>query len=307
MPSQLSPLRVCTPAIASQPHLVLHFDVNKTLIASDKANNKDVEIVINEMLATNIKACWDETILKPISYESYIKGKLLPGDECDLKLRRNRNQLLHHFIDYLHSSDHPLYSEAVKIGDAARQVLQNAKGDVFPSFYRLIDELDKRELSYSIILRSFGEEVFDVADKIESFSSISFSQNGEMHQGSLCILEKEYESPQAIYKVFTEHGNLAIRDDWNSWMLGGKKPEYGKPIFINSEDTATLSMFLDDNIVLDDNPDYNIVGPKDSKTGIPIPASTLANSGQLVRVNTLNAILDENYFVKQIDTALEKR
>lgn len=36
-------------------HLILYFDINKTLIASDKAGNKSVTDVINELLAENMR------------------------------------------------------------------------------------------------------------------------------------------------------------------------------------------------------------------------------------------------------------
>jgi hypothetical protein len=298
-------LTTASSIFACQPHLILHFDVNKTLIASDKANNKGVENVINEMLASNFKACWEESIVEPISFEDYVKEILFPGDECDLELKSKRNRFLQHFIKYLHDSNHPLFPEAIKISDTVRQILQDTQGTVFPSFYRLLGELDRNEKSYSIILRSFGEEVFDVANEIESLSAISFSQLGEMHQGKLFIKYNEYESPQAIYEALAE-GNSAIRDDWSFWMNGKKKCQYGKPFYVDSGDTKTLSIFFDDNIHLDNRED-NIIGSMDSKTGTPIPVSDLGDLGQLVRVNTLDAILNDLYFVKLINNALENR
>ena len=53
------------------PHLILHFDVNKTLIASDQTENKSLEDVINEMLSRKYSSCWDERVLKPISFARF--------------------------------------------------------------------------------------------------------------------------------------------------------------------------------------------------------------------------------------------
>src|ERR1700730_7016774 len=91
------------------PHLILHFDINKTLIASDKTENNSIENVINELLCRKYSACWDETLQEPITFDEYVRMVLLPGAEHDVKLKEERLVYLVHFIDHLRSHHHPLY------------------------------------------------------------------------------------------------------------------------------------------------------------------------------------------------------
>ena len=52
-----------------QGHLMLHFDINKTLVATDCAGGKpDVDMVVQELLAEKTFACWAEQLDSPISY-----------------------------------------------------------------------------------------------------------------------------------------------------------------------------------------------------------------------------------------------
>lgn len=62
--------------------------------------------------------------------------------------------------------------------------------------------------------------------------------------------------------------------------------------------SEVLSLFFDDNL------DENIVSLIDVTTGEPIAIETLVKSGQAIRVNTLEAILDRDYYLKQVERAL---
>ncbi len=290
----------------AEPHLLLNFDINKTLIAQDKATNKSVEDTLNQLLAEKTKACWDDTLLEPISYQRYV-GILLPGREDDLPLKKRRLEYLNHFVDHLKDQNHLLYQEVASTYHTALNILQESGGKVFPSFYRLINELDKKDISYSIILRSYGVEVFEVAEEIKLFQNKVFSRFGTFREGKLSTMESEkmHEEPYAVYEVLRSSGHLAIQDDWKHWVKGKMEGKYGKPFYIDQEDPDTISFFFDDNIYLDDRKE-NIVAPINAKTGEVIPISSLITSSQIVSVDTLEAILDENYFLDLIEKALKE-
>ncbi len=158
------------------PHLILNFDINKTLIASDKAGKKSVEDVLNELLAEKYSARWDESLQEEMTFDVYIKHILIPGPEDNSELNKQRKLYLQHFIDYLLTHDHPLCESALADYGSALRSLQISKGTIFASFYHLIRDLDAKEISYSIILRSFGDEVLEVKNEINAHYKTIFNR-----------------------------------------------------------------------------------------------------------------------------------
>jgi len=284
----------------STPYLMLHFDINKTLIASDRAGGKSTENVLNQLLSAKYQDCWDSSIEEAISYDDYVRNVLFPGPEYDLELKKQRKNYLDHFVGYLRERNHPFYPECIKTYNAALKVLQNSKGDVFPSFYRLLEELERRNISYKIILRSFGEEVFEIAEEINANYKDIITNFGSFKKGTLILDSHEVGcNPTAIYEALRSAGHAAIRDDWQYWMEGNMDGKFGKPFFLDQSDNNTLSFFFDDNIYLDDR-EKNIVAPIDAKTGKPIAIAELAALHRVICVDTLEAILNERYFVNLI-------
>ena len=291
--------------LSAEPHLILHFDINGTLIASDKAGNKTVGDMLNALLAEKYAACWDDSILEPITFDSYVREFLVPGAKDDLLLKAERTALLSHFLDYLHVHNHSLYPSVKSNYDFAMSHLNASNRIVFSSFYHMIDELDKMEISYSIILRSFGHEVFEVRDEMDGIFGGMFHQSGKFRAGSLYLDEEHaIDDHGAIYHAIRHSGHMAIHDDWNHWTNQGMRVDYAKPFLIDMEDPTTLSIFFDDNIRLG-NPDTNIISPRNMRTSESIPIDDLVKSKQAVRVDTLEAILNEDYFLNCVKAALE--
>jgi hypothetical protein len=287
------------------PHLILHFDVNKTLIASDKTENKSVEDVINELLSKKHSAYWDETQREPLTFEAYVNRILLPGDEHNIQLKFERLAYLIHFIDYLRERQHPLYSTVVEEFNLVLETMKKGQGNVFPSFYHLISELNQRGLSYTIFLRSFGKEVFEIEHEINSVANQLFTIDGVFQAGILHLNGREALSgAAAIYQFFSSKEHGVIRDDWSYWVKGKMEASYGKPFYIDQEDKTILTLFFDDNVKRNSN-EKNIVAPLDSKTGEFLSITQLIQSKQIIPVNTLEAILNERYFIEHVEGALQ--
>lgn len=286
------------------PHLILNFDINKTLIASDKTENKSIEDVINELLTRKYFACWDKTVLEPISFDAYVRTVLLPGDEHNIKLKEERLVHLIHFIDYLREHQHPLYPTVYKEFTTILETLKGAQGNIFPSFYRLIAELDQNEIPYTLFLRSFGKEVFEVKTEINSVLKDVFKIDGMFRKGALHINGKGIlTNSQEIYDFFCSKEHAAIHDDWPYWVAGEMKAKYGKPLFIDQKDKDFLAIFFDDNVKINST-DKNIISPIDCKTDETLSIPHLIQSRQIVQVNTLDAILNERYYVELVQEAL---
>lgn len=286
----------------AEPHLILNFDINKTLIASDKTENKSLEDVINEMLSRKYFACWDSTILEPITFDQYVRTVIMPGEEHDKELKIARLVYFTHFIDYLKEHDHPLYSVVLNEFNKVIETLQGAY--IFPSFFRLMDELDQRGVSYTLFLRSYGKEVFEVKNEINEQLNHLFQVEGQFRKGVLYINgEEPLTTPETIYSFFNSKKHAAIHDDWPYWMEGEMFAKYGKPFYIDLEDRDTLTLFFDDNIKLDSF-EKNIIAPINSQTGEAISIPFLLKSKQMIFVDTLEAIVNENYFIERIQESL---
>lgn len=292
-------LIVTMPLVGEElPHLILYFDINKTLIASDKVGHKSVEDVLNELLAEKYKARWEESLPKEMTFEAYVKECLVPGSKENPDLKKKRRSYLHHFVDYLLENHHPLYPTVLNEYEATLAHLKASQTIVFTSFYALLDDLDRKGVSYSVVLRSFGEEVFDVKNEIGAVRGGMFSQTGKFREGRLLLGESKFEGSYDIYHQLRRIDHAAIHDDWNYWNEHGMAAKQGKPFYIDRTDTETLSIFFDDNIC------DNIIAPIDVATGELIPIEELIGSGQAVRVDTLKAIVDTDYFKDRVQAAL---
>jgi hypothetical protein len=297
---------IVLPVFCETPHLMLYFDVNKTLIATDKAGGKSLENVLNGALASKYKYRWDATITEPVSYENYIRDNLLPGPAHDLELKKKRKAYLDHFVDYLEEQNHPLYPEVQSIYAIALEKLKNSKESVFPSFYQLLKRLDQEKISYTLFLRSFGSELFEIAEEINTVCGNIFMNSGSFIEGRLVIAgEIVGNDISEIYAVLRSSTHMEIQDDWKYWMSGETASAFGKPFIIDQSDPSILGIFFDDNIDLN-NTEKNIIAPIDVSSKLPISIQELIKRNQLVCVDTLNAILNDNYFVELVNQALSE-
>lgn len=290
----------------NSPHLILYFDINKTLIASDKAGNKSVDDVVNELLGEKYEACWDESLEDPVTFDVYVNKILVPGPKDDEGLRSQRKFYHQHFIEYLQAHNHPLCETVLQEYTDVLTVLSTSNGAVFNSFYSLLNHLDQKEISYSVILRSFGEEVFEVKDEINTLHKMLFSQTGQFCEGSLLLDgNKLIEDSDAIYTQLRRIEHTAIHDDWNYWNKNKMAAKNGKPFYIDRKDNETLSIFFDDNIDENDSK-FNIIAPLNVANGELISIEELVESGQAIRVDTLKAILNDNYYINHVEEAIQK-
>lgn len=288
------------------PHLILYFDINKTLIASDKAGNKSVNDVVNELLAEKYKAYWDEFLEVPVTFDVYVNTFLVPGPKDNEELKIRRKFYHQHFIEYLQLYTHSLYKTVLQDYENVLARLKTSNSNIFNSFYCLLNHLDQKEISYSVILRSFGKEVFEVKDEINTLHKKIFNQTGKFREGNL-ILEGSnlIQGSRAIYTQLRRIEHTAIHDDWEYWNRNKTSTKTGKPFYIDDKDTETLAIFFDDNINENDS-NFNIIAPRNAANGELIPIEKLVESGQAVRVDTLKAILNSNYYIDHVENAIEK-
>ena len=289
--------------------IILNMDVNNTLIATDSSADRNLDQTLNYLLAGEFVYLWSSELTEPISYRAYVEEYLAPGDADDLEVKRRRKILFSQFLSFLQKNSHPLANEV----SVSYQNLKNKLKDcvVFPSFLNLIAWLKKEELPYRIVLRTFGGDIdLVVASIAETFPHEDFCARGKFEKGVLHLAKQSEEFSldqwEKIYDfITTAPAHVALQDDWKIWVDKHRMREFGKKFFLNSEDGETLSLFFDDNVNTDATSLHNIVDPVDVKTHEHLDIAELIAEKKLFRVNTYQAIIDDDYFIKLVSEAIE--
>ncbi len=297
---------VFTFTYANHPKLILHFDINQTIIASDPSGNRNVESVINHSLAQRYKDLWNNKTTIKKSYYNYVFEDFLPGTRKDKQLKAKRTKTLKNFVNYLKDTDSIFYPEANILFHQCLEKINSSNTIIFKSFYKLIDYLNEKKIPYSIIIRTFGNDIQKVTEEIEKNTSISFSRDkyniadNQLFMNGVLI----YNDMSSIYNFFVKSDHLAIQDNWYKWNQNEEISRFGKKFPISFRDNNTISLFFDDHVEEDYNSFHNVVAPIDVETNNLLDVHSLVKKKLIFKVNTVDAILDDNYFIKKVNDAL---
>jgi len=287
-------------------HLILHFDVNKTLIAIDPAGGKDQPIVLNQLLSEEYSDRWDPELTSPITFRAYVHQYLVPGEKNDPVIKELRKHYTGNFISWLEEQNHPYFSKAQQEYDFLKEKLEGVF--VFESFYRLLELLEKTNTKATVILRTFGSDIPDVTAEIEKrYSPANFTLFGEFRNGVLCADDSFYDSPESIQDLLKDHRWGAIHDHHSCWISHKKGKDCGKLFPYSLRDPASHEIFFDDNVELGSTKGTNIVNPVCIDAEEDLSVDDLAKQIRVVRVNTLKAILDENYYINLVEDSLQRK
>ena len=282
-----------------KPRLLLHFDMNGTIIAIDAAGGKTNHEAVMAALADAYTARWDDKLDHPISYSEYVNEYLLPN-----KSKQERHEQIFNFLLYLDKRKEPKAQQAHEQYEQAIAKLQHQKTLILSSFYALLEFLEMNGYDFSIIIRTFGKELDSVIKEIELRTHLSFMNHHLYFKNGLCFRQDSNEPIVDLYGFLKENKHVTIRDDWASWHSHQEKAAFGKPFPIDEQEHSIHSMFFDDNIRTDLPFDKNIVHPMDPSHSTPLAIAPLIQSHTLVPVNTLHAILDEDYYIKEVQQSL---
>lgn len=294
-----------------KPQLILHFDVNRTLIMVDPVGGKSTSDCIMNTLADIYTDKWDDRVLEPICYSDYIRKYVLPGSEAqDPSLKRLRSQKIAQFLNFLIETNHHL-AKNVK-GDFVRvlEKLEKQSTLVLTSFYRLLGYLEENEYQYSIVLRTFGSDLKEVMDDIEGqMHSDFFSAQGVFKEGKYHLdtsSDLAAMGVAAFYDFLKNNPHVAVQDDWAPWNRSGKMQAFGKLFPIDLEDRSVVSIFFDDNVVIERNGFENIVNPVNVQTMQMMDVYELIQNHRIFVVDTMEAIEDDGYYIRLVQQALER-
>ncbi len=302
-------------AMETKNKLVLHLDVNRTIIALDKKQGKNPKEFCNAALTEYTFHEWDGSHKK--SFYDYAieqvahENPILAQDKAGDAFKDEKNKFLLNFPGYLKQNFPQLYQQ---YRDELAQMLAITGTDKlkpYPSLFPLLDYLTKRS-NYNLILRTFGSDGQEVVDIIErERPEIEFNVTGKFC-GPALHLEDEYEEsvilekPEDLYHAFIDHPFLAdsenhmlVQDDYNHWKEKGKFKKHGKIFPIDRTDQTVVSLFADDNAGERKRTGRAILHPQ-TATGAPVDEDELIQSGNIIPVNRKQAVLDTQYFVNII-------
>ncbi|MBI5274183.1 MAG: hypothetical protein HY860_03925 [Chlamydiales bacterium] len=285
-------------------HLIIHLDVNRTIIAFDKAQNKGIDSCLDSALAKRYRACWNNRIHIPINYYDYVYQHLSPGDRANPSISKERKTLLTQFLPYLATHHPALYQQACNDKNLVYQKTATENFYIFPSFYRLLDFLEEKKINYTVVFRTFGKDLIDIQETLKQNLDVqvpiaSFKKN------ILFLDSQVITSAKEIYDIIKSYRFLAISDDFYYWSSNDEKQPFAKPMHINPMDPSTLCFFFDDNVEKGSIEDYNIVNPIDIQSDEPLEINPLIDHFFVVQVDMVDAILKEDYFISFIESGIK--
>ena len=246
----------------TMPHLTLFVDINRTITLVNTVQQKDNETSIAELVA-------EQCILADgRSYKKMITSQGGSDEENYAAYRK--------LLTELDSYPRPEYLRMLEA--KLRGALAAQEGSVFRSFIVLLENLRAARMSHTVVLRSFGSDTSDVISAIEAaVPGVEFTVQGRFARGKLlvndCVVSEIQQLSQAPYQSW--------QDDHPYWKEHGESWEGGKPFPI----AKGVNIFLDDN-----------AARKEIIAVRPSIRDHLIESGDVVAVDTVEALLDRSYF-----------
>ncbi|CAH6421051.1 Hypothetical protein KVN_LOCUS114 [uncultured virus] len=254
----------------SNKKLILHFDINGTITAIDSTESGTDRENANMTIARSAfgKIIEDKWIINKdytnnidsISYYDYLKKV----DKTNYKIR-----------SFLFTNDNEPGSSLKNLLEKVEPFMKKL---LFESFYQVLKEFPNA----LIIFRSFGKDIPDVLkelnlnDGFEQTAIITIKYKDD----SVILISSEgliYKSFIEINKLFlSSKRHLAIQEDYSHWSNNKRSSKFGKTIL---SDENLFQVFFDDNECV------NIIGE---------------NNCHFIKVNTLDALKNKNYFVEKI-------
>lgn len=298
-----------TPALEQKtdkkPHYVFHFDVNGTIMPGDTANGKTSDSAIWQMISEKYCAKWTSDTPE-MTFRQYMEKYLCPGDpKKDKTLKARRQNAYMHFPQFLHEHHHETLREKA-LEDFAKIKASCANGMLFQSFVNFIHYLEnQQDFDYSIVLRTFGQDLKEAVDEIEAKTSLTLdAHHGTFKNGELVTQETICKSPKEMHEWFKQYKFSTTQDEYAHWAQHGEKADYGKIFPVADKYTDDMSIFFDDNAT------KNIVSAAplygegiDQKKMY----SMLFRKGLLVNANAFEAGTNDNYFLERFAYALQQK
>ncbi|KAG6617813.1 uncharacterized protein IUM83_09519 [Phytophthora cinnamomi] len=386
---------------AETPHVLLYFDVNKTVIMHDPVQGKTLPHILNDLLTEralgrvdgDAQWVWDEEeALRPaaeldtgeddrVSYGSYLRAKFpLSGDPQVAKHNKHMRKVLRQDFTAKGNPGEGLASEHEELllhlllpstAASEAQLEQVGLRDspycfIVPAFFRLMEHLQRNEIKFNLIFRTFGDDLHRVAQEFNCFCEgkhpcfplikpmdgsdggidrrihLHGMPGGEMPrfgtflraEGTTALVMGTFKQPNvaddadplAFYTTQEDsvqivqglpnihnflarrwrdsQATLALRDFYPHWFRNKEDPTAGKLLVLDPDDAdeGVHAMFFDDNIL---SHDAHIVDARLVHNNLAL-AFEETRELYLMRVEPLDVIQNEDYFIRRFETSLQR-
>lgn len=281
--------------------LELFVDINDTIIVTDSGKGIDKKTAVLLLLAEKYSAVWDAAITQEkMIFKDFVRKHICPDDA------RGRITQYIHFRDYLKNKGHIeiLKKVEVEYEEIMSKFEKNGlDNDIFPSFIKLIHNLEenKHKIPYTLILRTLGHDLQRTVRELERRTPIKFVSYAKFDNDGYLVIDgenkckKTWEEIHSAIKTF-EHG--AWLDNYERWKAN-KFITGGKIFPLDIHDENLVSVFWDDNVGDKKRNIISIQLPSGEEiTDYKKFEKELIKLGYLVPIQTLEAIKDDNYFIK---------
>ena len=159
-------------------------------------------------------------------------------------------------------------------------------------FYRFNDNIDNIYLVLGCLQR-----IHDIKTPEELYLKF----NNKIKSGEVNIIKGGKE----IFKFINDNSSkgkinsFCINDHYETWFGNAKRQTFGKPMLIDTTNKDVEVFFFDDNITQDE---LSIVDCRDINTGTTVKDKNIKEK-YLIKVDTLKAAEDKNYFLNIIKKA----
>ncbi|CAH0474149.1 unnamed protein product [Peronospora belbahrii] len=188
----------------NKPYVLLYFDVNKTIIMHDQVQNKTLPHVLNDLLTEHalgridgeshqvwnwngekaLDTTREKNSVNCVSYGNFLRAQFpIPDDPNVAKKNKHMRKMLRQEFTTkgspgqgLTSQHHALLQHILLPDTAASEAqLENVglgKSSycfIVPAFFKLLQYLQRHEMSFNLIFRTFGDDLHSVANEFNSF------------------------------------------------------------------------------------------------------------------------------------------
>ncbi|XP_023681653.1 uncharacterized protein [Paramormyrops kingsleyae] len=324
--------------ILRQRKLILHIDLNNTVLVSDTVTKQGTIAALDYFLSTvtwgriTKQGKWEwisdsPSLLPPcegaVSYYSHF-GRVA-GFTSTAAGRRFRSVLEEHLHMLLWPTEQEEDRELSVRGEDGRLYHW-----ILPSFFQLLQDLATRGGEFAIIFRTFGTDLPRLLSTLQrvltqgshplfpnlpalrlTINTIPGRIRCSRRGASLSRADERMlyqDGERCLYQFFSSVQGLGgFQDHFDWWARNSYSILGGKPLLVDPFDPTVQHIFIDDNIRLDDKD--TIVQPKvflDPEGTLTRVASTseLYNIC-LVQNDLLQAISNRSYFTQRVQICLE--
>ncbi|XP_044307954.1 uncharacterized protein LOC123034573 [Varanus komodoensis] len=322
--------------IPKKRKLVLHIDLNNTILVSDAVTGQDPRAALNCYLSTvtwgkiSPKGEWQwlsssPSLLPPCPgsvsfYSQYGRSTSFtetPEGQKFRDLHRRHLKLLE-----WPGQPHPLLS--IKGEQAKHYHL------VLPSFFYLLESLHREGRQFAVIFRTFGTDLPRLLPAVQcalegqhphfpTLQNVSLPVN--LTPGKIRCSKRKVVLTNGTERLSTEDGGrkmymyfssreglCGFQDHFDWWARNQFSNQGGKPLWIDPHDSSTHHICIDDNIRLNDSDTIvhpQVFSSQGSSCFRTTPTSELYDIC-LVQTDLLEAIADVNYFCHCVRKCEEK-